>query len=74
MIRVQNLRESFDARLAVKGLSFQASDGTIAGLLGASGAGKSTTLRMICGVLKPDSGLQSLLPKKKSIPVPQQNP
>ena len=56
MIRVQGLRKSFDGRLAVRDLSFQASDGAITGLLGSNGAGKTTTLRMICGVLKPDTG------------------
>src|SRR5208282_1863387 len=53
---VQNLEKSFDSRLVVRKLSFQAPDGAITGLLGANGAGKTTTLRMICGVLKPDSG------------------
>jgi sodium transport system ATP-binding protein len=56
MIEVQGLEKSFDSRLVVKRLSFQAPDGAITGLLGANNAGKTTTLRMICGVLKPDSG------------------
>src|ERR1700690_574539 len=56
MITVQNLGKSFDARTVVSHLSFAAQDGAITGLLGANGAGKSTTLRMICGVLKPESG------------------
>jgi sodium transport system ATP-binding protein len=56
MVRIQNLGKSFAGRFVVKNLSFQAPDGAITGLLGANGAGKSTTLRMICGLLKPDSG------------------
>jgi sodium transport system ATP-binding protein len=56
MIRVQDLGKSFDNRPVVRNLSFDAADGAITGLLGANGAGKSTTLRMICGVLTPDSG------------------
>ena len=56
MIQVQNLGKSFDRRTVVSHLSFAAQDGAITGLLGANGAGKSTTLRMICGVLKPESG------------------
>jgi sodium transport system ATP-binding protein len=56
MITIQKLAKSFDARLVVKELSFEAPDGAITGLLGANGAGKTTTLRMICGVLQPDSG------------------
>src|SRR5438552_1796016 len=56
MIKVQDLAKSFDNRTVVQHLSFEAPDGAITGLLGANGAGKSTTLRMICGVLKPESG------------------
>src|ERR1700692_30709 len=56
MIQVQKLRKSFDHRTVVRDVSFEAPDGAITGLLGANGAGKSTTLRMICGVLKPESG------------------
>ena len=56
MIQVQNLGKSFARRTVVSHLSFAAQDGAITGLLGANGAGKSTTLRMICGVLKPESG------------------
>ncbi len=56
MIEVQNLQKRFGAAPVVDGLSFTARDGAITGLLGANGAGKSTTLRMICGVLQPDAG------------------
>lgn len=56
MLIIRDLRKSFDGKLVVKNLSFEAPDGTITGLLGVNGAGKTTTLRMICGVLKPDSG------------------
>ncbi len=56
MITVQNLRKCFAGRPAVTDFSFHAPDGAITGLLGSNGAGKSTTLRMICGVLEPDSG------------------
>jgi sodium transport system ATP-binding protein len=41
---------------ALTQVSFSASDGRITGLLGANGAGKSTTLRMFCATLAPDSG------------------
>jgi len=56
MIRVQGLGKSFEGKLVVRHLSFQAPDGAITGLLGSNGAGKTTTLRMICGALRPDSG------------------
>ena len=56
MITIQKLTKSFNARPVVKDLSFEAPNGAITGLLGANGVGKTTTLRMICGALQPDSG------------------
>ena len=56
MIRVDDLRKSFDEVKAVRGISFAADNGKITGLLGPNGAGKSTTLRVLYTVLKPDSG------------------
>jgi sodium transport system ATP-binding protein len=56
MIEIRSLQKSFGADPVVDNLSFVARDGAITGLLGSNGAGKSTTLRMICGVLKPDAG------------------
>jgi len=56
MIEVRNLQKQFGAVPALRDVSFRAPDGTITGLLGANGAGKSTTLRIVCGVLRPDDG------------------
>ncbi len=56
MIEAFNLQKSFGAVRAVRDVSFAARDGRITGLLGSNGAGKTTALRMICGVLTPDSG------------------
>jgi sodium transport system ATP-binding protein len=56
MIEARNLKKSFGPVQAVRDLSFSAPDGAITGLLGSNGAGKSTTLRMICGVLQPNRG------------------
>lgn len=56
MIELEAISKRFGATQAVDGISLSARDGTITGLLGANGAGKSTTLRMIAGVLTPDSG------------------
>jgi sodium transport system ATP-binding protein len=56
MVETRNLRKSYGAVHAVRDLTFFAPDGKITGLLGSNGAGKSTTLRMICGVLQPDHG------------------
>jgi sodium transport system ATP-binding protein len=60
MIQVQGISKRFGDTSAVQGLSFAAGDGTITGLLGANGAGKSTTMRMIAGVLTPDEGAISI--------------
>ena len=56
MLEARELYKSFGNVAAVRGVSFIARDGQITGLLGANGAGKSTTLRMLYTVLKPDAG------------------
>jgi len=56
MIEVTDLKKSFGAVQAVRGVTFSADDGHITGLLGPNGAGKSTTLRIISTVLSPGSG------------------
>jgi sodium transport system ATP-binding protein len=56
MIEARNLSKRFGAVEAVRDVSFSARDGEITGILGANGAGKSTCLRMIYGVLAPDGG------------------
>jgi len=61
MIQVRHLSKAFGRVTAVKGLSFDAPDGAITGLLGANGAGKTTILRMISGVLSPNAGTIRLL-------------
>ncbi|MBV8453746.1 MAG: ABC transporter ATP-binding protein [Deltaproteobacteria bacterium] len=55
-IEVRGLRKSFDNLLAVSDLSFAAPAGQIFGLVGPDGAGKSTTIRMLTGILPPDAG------------------
>jgi len=56
MLEARDLFKSFGKIAAVRGVSFTARDGQITGLLGQNGAGKSTTLRMLYTVLKPDQG------------------
>ncbi len=56
VIQVENLRRSFGDFWAVDGISFEVNRGEIFGLLGANGAGKSTTFRMLCGLLPASSG------------------
>src|ERR1700674_5792922 len=60
MIEATNLSKRFGDIEAVRDISFVAHDGAITGILGANGDGKSTTLRMLYGVLTPDSGKASI--------------
>jgi len=56
VIDVRDLHKKFGERHVVKSLSLQVSRGEICGFLGANGSGKTTTIRMLCGLLAPDSG------------------
>jgi ABC-2 type transport system ATP-binding protein len=56
MIRVEHLVKSFRSTRAVDDLSLQVQAGEIYGLVGPDGAGKTTTIRLLCGALRPDSG------------------
>ncbi|MEQ1871599.1 MAG: ABC transporter ATP-binding protein [Vicinamibacterales bacterium] len=55
-IEVANLSRSFGDFVAVDRVSFDVRKGEVFGFLGSNGAGKSTTIRMLCGLLKPTSG------------------
>ncbi|BBF91906.1 ABC transporter ATP-binding protein [Blastochloris tepida] len=55
-IEVEGLTKSFDGRQVVRNLSMTVKRGTIYGFLGPNGSGKTTTIRMLCGLLTPDSG------------------
>lgn len=55
-IDVSDVTKSFDKKVVVNKLSLQVEKGTIYGFLGPNGSGKTTFLRMICGLLVPDSG------------------
>jgi ABC-2 type transport system ATP-binding protein len=55
-IDVRGLSRRFGSFVAVDNLSFSVKQGEIFGFLGANGAGKSTTIRMLCGLLRPSSG------------------
>jgi acetoin utilization transport system ATP-binding protein len=56
MIEAVNVSKSFRNIKAVDDISATIKEGTVFGLIGTNGAGKSTFLRMACGVLKPDNG------------------
>ena len=55
-IEVRGLTRRFGAFVAVDDVSFDVRAGEIFGFLGSNGAGKSTTIRMLCGLLRPTSG------------------
>src|SRR5690242_21423665 len=55
-IDVHGLTKSFNGRTVVRNLSMQVKRGTIYGFLGPNGSGKTTTIRMLCGLLTPDRG------------------
>jgi ABC-2 type transport system ATP-binding protein len=59
-IEVRQLRRRFGAFVAVDNLTFDVRQGEIFGFLGSNGAGKSTTIRMLCGLLRPTSGTASV--------------
>jgi ABC-2 type transport system ATP-binding protein len=56
VIDVRGLTKRFDGRPVVRDLSMQVRRGTIYGFLGPNGSGKTTTIRMLCGLLTPDGG------------------
>ena len=72
MLKVDNINVYYDNIHVIKNLSFDVNDGEIVTLIGANGAGKSTTLKTISGILRPKTGtivfeneeIQSLAPHK----------
>jgi len=69
MIQIYKAGKSFKGVPAIEGLTLQVEKGEILGLLGANGAGKSTTINMLLGFLKPDSGrveINGLNPAQKT--------
>lgn len=56
MLRVEDINVFYGAIHAIKGVSLEVNDGEIVALIGSNGAGKSTTLRTISGLMKPKTG------------------
>ncbi len=56
MIRVENVSKSFGSFKALDGLTLRAREGTVLGLLGPNGSGKTTTVKVLTTLLAPDSG------------------
>lgn len=57
VLQAQSLTKRFGSLTAVDGLSLEVKQGEVFGLLGPNGAGKTTLISMMCGLLRPDSGL-----------------
>lgn len=56
MLRIENLNVFYGGVHAIKGISLQVPEGEVVTLIGANGAGKSSTLRSVCGLIKPQQG------------------
>jgi ABC-2 type transport system ATP-binding protein len=69
VIKIENLKKSFGPVKAVNQINLEIYEGEMFGLVGPDGAGKTTTIRILCGLLNPDSGnikmFDSDLKKKK---------
>ncbi len=61
IINIVDFHKSYGGIIAVNGISLSIAKGEMFGLVGPDGAGKTTTIRALCGLLKPDSGNISLL-------------
>ena len=74
-IEIRNLSKNFGAKQAVSGLNMTVPMGAIYGFIGENGSGKSTTEKIICGLIHPDSGqvigdcLTAVKPHRKDMDV-----
>ena len=67
LLTVKDLKVSFGGIEALKGISFSVEEGAIVTLIGANGAGKSTTLRAISGLVRPSAGTIHYAGDRKSV-------
>jgi ABC-2 type transport system ATP-binding protein len=61
VLEIKNLTKAFGSRNVVSDISFEVQRGEIFGFLGPNGSGKTTTIRMALGIIRPDSGSVSIL-------------
>lgn len=61
MIEIRNLSKRFSDKSALQGLSLQVKTGEVMGFLGPNGSGKTTTIRLLMGLLRPSAGSASIL-------------
>src|SRR5277367_6084352 len=60
IVRLQHVRKVYDTKVAVEDLSLSVEPGTMFGLLGPNGSGKTSSIRMMIGITVPDSGTVSI--------------
>jgi ABC-2 type transport system ATP-binding protein len=63
MIKIENLHKNYDTIEAVKGISLNIESGEMFGIIGPDGAGKTTTIKILCGLINPLSGNIYLMDK-----------
>ena len=63
IVELLNIRKAYDTKIAVEGLSLTIEPGTMFGLLGPNGSGKTSSIRMMIGITRPDSGTVRLFDK-----------
>jgi ABC-2 type transport system ATP-binding protein len=66
-LKTDGLTKAFAGRTAVRNLSFKVKAGEIFGFLGPNGSGKTTTIRMALGIIRPDSGSVSILGSRSQL-------
>ena len=67
-LRVENIHVYYGAIHAIRGVTFTVNEGEVVTLIGANGAGKSTILKTVSGLLRPKSGTISLPQTRTSTP------
>ena len=70
LLSVNDIHVYYGPIHAIKGISFEVKEGEIVALIGANGAGKSTTLKTISGTTHPKTGSVIYTEKKGGVPVP----
>ena len=60
IVELQHVRKAYDTKIAVADLSFTIEPGSMFGLLGPNGSGKTSSIRMMIGITVPDSGTVKL--------------
>ncbi|AEP01269.1 ABC transporter ATP-binding protein [Weizmannia coagulans] len=67
MIEIKNIKKRFDKKIVLRGLSLEIKDGDFFGILGTNGVGKTTLLKIIAGMMVPDSGEVTINGEKQDI-------